>query len=182
MDEAKGLLNAAPPDFRRLARGALYTGLRLGELLALRVPDCSDEQVHVRHSKAGPPRTVPLSAEGAEFFEQATAGKAGDALVFVRETGEEWSRIQVSRSMKRLCAAAKIAPPAVFHDLRRSYGSLLLNAGADAEVIQELLGHAELRMTRRAYAHLLNATVAKTVKKKLPSFGLERSNVRKLRP
>jgi integrase len=147
VDEAKRLLNAAPPDFRRLARGALYTGLRLG----------------------------------AEFFEQATAGKGGDALVFVRETGEEWSRIQVSRSMKGLCAAAKIAPAAVFHDLRRSYGSLLLNAGADAEVIQELLGHADLRMTRRAYAHLLNATVAKTVKKKLPSFGLERSNVRKLR-
>jgi site-specific recombinase XerD len=95
--------------------------------------------------------------------------------VFVRETGEEWSRIQVSRLMKRLRAAAEIAPPAVFHDLRRSYGSLLLNAGADAEVIQELLGHADRRMTRRAYAHLLNATVAKTVKKKLPSFGLERS-------
>jgi integrase len=99
----------------------------------------------------------------------------------VRENGEEWRRIQVSRAMRRACATAKIAPPAVFHDLRRSYGSLLLNAGADAEVIQELLGHADLRMTRRAYAHLLNATVARTVKKKLPSFGLERTNVRKLR-
>ena len=65
---------------------------------------------------------MPLSAEGAEFFEQATASKAGDALVFVRDTGEEWSRIQVSRSMKRLCATTKIAPPAVFHDSRRSYG------------------------------------------------------------
>ena len=57
-----------------------------------------------------------------------------------------------------------------------------MKAGADAEVIQELLGHADLRMTRRACSHLLNATVAKTVKKKLPSFGLERTNVRKLRP
>jgi putative transposase len=49
-------------------------------------------------------------------------------------------------------------------------------------VIQELLGYSVLRMTRRAYAHLLNATVAKTVEKRLPSFGLERSNVRKLLP
>jgi hypothetical protein len=37
-------------------------------------------------------------------------------------------------------------------------------------------------MTRRAYAHLLNVTIARTVKKKLPSFGFERTNVRKLRP
>ena len=69
---------------------------------------------------------------------------------------------------------------AVFHDLRRSYGSLLLNAGANAEVIQELLGHADMRTTRRVYAHLLNVTIANTVKSKLPSFGHERSNVRKL--
>ena len=67
-------------------------------------------------------------------------------------------------------------------NLRRSYGSLLLNAGANAEVIQELLGHADMRMTRRVYAHLLNVTIANTVKSKLPSFGHEKSNVRKLRP
>ena len=47
---------------------------------------------------------------------------------------------------------------------------------------QELLGHADMRMTRRVYAHLLNVTIANTVKSKLPSFGHERSNVRKLRP
>jgi len=48
-------------------------------------------------------------------------------------------------------------------------------------VIQELPDHADLRMTRRAYAHLLNATIAKTVKKKLPSFGLDLTNHRKSR-
>jgi len=182
IDEARRLLNAAPTDFRCLARGALYTGLRLGELLALRVADTADGQVHVRHSKAGRGRTVPLSADGAEFFEQMTAGRPADAPVFVSDSGEAWTRMQVSRSMQRSCAAAKIAPRAVFHDLRRSYGSLLLNAGANAEVIQELLGHADMRMTRRVYAHLLNVTIANTVKSKLPSFGHEKSNVRKLRP
>ena len=88
--------------------------------------------------------------------------------------------------MQRSCAAAKIAPRAVFHDLRSSYGSLLLNAGANAEVIQELLGHADMRMTRRVYAHLLNVTIANTVKSKLPSFGHEKttcgSYVREHRP
>jgi integrase len=69
-----------------------------------------------------------------------------------------------------------------FHDLRRSYGSLLLNRGGGAEVIQELLGHADLRMTRRVYAHLMQRTIARVVKKKLPSFGLERSNVTRLKP
>jgi integrase len=72
--------------------------------------------------------------------------------------------------MRAACAAAKIEPPAVFHDLRRSYGSLLLNSGASADAIQELLGHADLRMTRRAYAHIADKTLQKAVKK-LPSFG-----------
>ena len=64
---------------------------------------------------------------------------------------------------------------------RRSYASLLINRGTDAEIIKELLGHADLRMTLRTYAHLLNRTVAKAVRKKLPSYGLEPSKVVKFR-
>jgi integrase len=180
VEEAKRLLNALPRDFRQLARGSLYTGLRLGELLALRVMDFADGQVHVRHSKSGRPRSVPLSDEGMQFFNQVTAGRAGDESVFKRDDGAAWSRMDTSRYMARASEAAKIKPPAKFHDLRRSYASLLINRGTDAEIIRELLGHADLRMTLRAYAHLLNRTVAKVVKKKLPSFGLEPSNVRNL--
>lgn len=180
VEEAKRMLNALPRDFRQLARGSLYTGLRLGELLALRVMDFADGQVHVRHSKSGRPRSVPLSDEGLQFFVQLTAGRAGDESVFKRGDGEAWSRMDASRYMVRASEAAKIKPPARFHDLRRSYASLLINRGTDAEIIRELLGHADLRMTLRAYAHLLNRTVAKVVKKKLPSFGFEPSNLRKL--
>jgi integrase len=82
-------------------------------------------------------------------------------------------RVGISRAMRAACTAAKISPPATFHDLRRSYGSLMLNAGSSAEVIQKLLGHADLRMTTRAYAHLLDATLQKSVEKHLPSFKLD---------
>ena len=101
---------------------------------------------------------------------------------FSRIRVSAWQRIHASRYIARAGKAAKISPPAIFHDPRRSYGSLLLNRGAGAEVIQELLGHADLRMSRRVYAHLMQRTIAKVVKKKLPSFGFERSNVRRLKP
>ena len=42
VEEAKRMLNALPRDFRQLARGSPYSGLRLGELLALRVMDFAD--------------------------------------------------------------------------------------------------------------------------------------------
>jgi integrase len=174
--EAIRLLNSLSPMLRSLARGALYTGCRLGELLELRVQDVADGQVTISYSKSGKRRHIPLSDEGATFFEQALAGKLGDARVF-----ETVSKIKVSRAMRAACLEAKISPPATFHDLRRSYGSLMLNSGAADAVIQELLGHADPRMTRRAYAHLKNKTLKKAVNKHLPSFGLEESTVMPLR-
>ncbi len=179
--EAVKVINACEPDFRQLVRGSLYTGLRLGELFALRAADVTAERIEVRHSKSGKPRSVPLNDEGAQFFEEATAGKQGSELVFPRADGQPWHRMHASRGMRRACAGAGLSPPATFHDLRRSYASLLINKKTDIEVIQKLLGHADLRMTVRAYAHLLDATISKAVKKNLPSFGLAPTNVKKLR-
>jgi len=81
-EEARRLLNALPPSLRALARGALYTGCRLGELQALTAADVADGQVTIQHSKSGRSRVIPLSADGVTFFEQTIAGKLGDARVF----------------------------------------------------------------------------------------------------
>ena len=179
--EANRALNTMDLSFRKLARGALYTGLRLGELFRLRASDVVDGQVYVRISKGGRGRTVPLSPDGLTFFEEVCVGLEGDQLIFVRSDGRPWTGIVVSRRMRRASKVAKLKPAATFRDLRRSYGSLLINRGAEAEVVQELLGHADMRMTRRVYAHLLNRTIARAVRRKLPSFGSEGSNVKRLR-
>jgi integrase len=178
--EAQRVLNAMDPDMRALARGALYSGLRMGELLALKAGDVEAKRVHVQNSKSGKARTVSLDSEGSRFFEGVTAGLAGDAPIFQRANGTPWNRVDVSRRMAAACTAAKIEPAISFHDLRRTYASLLINSGAEPEIIMELLGHADLRMTMRAYAHLRQKTVAAAVEKHLPSFGLPKSNVRKL--
>ena len=163
--EARELIKALRLPLRVLAQASLYTGLRLGEILALHAKDLTGNAIHVRHSKSGRSRSVPLTDEGVQFFTKAVGDKTDGDRLF-----EPVSRINVSRGMRAACTAAAISPHATFHDLRRSYGSLLLNSGAPADAIQELLGHADLRMTRRAYAHMLDKTLRKTVTKHLPSF------------
>jgi integrase len=168
-EHAVRLLDALEPKARALATGALYTGCRVGELLALRAADVADGRVHVRHSKSGKARHVPLSKPGRAFFARQTADKAPDALVFgIVDTPSE--RVALSRKMRAACAAVKIVPAVTFHDLRRSYGSLMLNSGAPMEALKDLLGHADMRMTARVYAHMGDETLQRAVDEHLPSF------------
>ena len=83
--------------------------------------------------------------------------------------GQAWTPKQIVRAMRAAVTAAKL-PPAVFYDLRRSYGSLLANAGAGLSIIANALGHADTRMTKRHYAHLLDSVVAAELQAKLPTF------------
>jgi site-specific recombinase XerD len=45
------------------------------------------------------------------------------------------------------------------HDLRRSFASLAVNAGVDIYQIKDLLGHSDVSVTQRAYAHLQQKTL-----------------------
>lgn len=45
------------------------------------------------------------------------------------------------------------------HDLRRSYASLLANAGVDIYQIKDLLGHSSVAVTQQSYAHLQQSTL-----------------------
>jgi len=167
VDEAIALLAALPPPVRALARGALYTGCRLGELQTLKVGDVSGDKITVtgKGRGGGKIRTIPLTTDGQEFFKEQCEGKALADIVFPKIY-----RVKVSRAMAAASKEAKLDPPVTFHDMRRSYGSLLMNSGAPIETIQELLGHDDPRMTRRVYAHLLQQTLQAAVQKYLPSF------------
>jgi integrase len=169
-EQARALLTVITDPLLGLAAGSLYTGLRLSELHRLRPDDVhlAAARVRVRHGKGGKERWIPLTREGRDFFAGRIKDKPHSGPIFV-----PMSYTDVSKAMRAASAAAKIEPRVTMHDLRRSYGSLLLNSGAPIEVIQELLGHSDSRMTRRTYAHLLQQTVAKTVRKHLPSFTLE---------
>lgn len=173
-DEARALLSALPNPWKPLAEGALLTGCRLGELLALRPEDVRGGRAHIRHSKSGRERFVPLNKEGVALFSRLAKGNAEGVPLFGLEDDGRGFRVHLSRAMRAACEAAKVKP-ATFHDLRRSYGSLLLNAGASIDHIRVALGHADSRMTQRTYAHLMQSTLADTINQNLPSFRAKRN-------
>ncbi|MBI1182131.1 MAG: tyrosine-type recombinase/integrase [Alphaproteobacteria bacterium] len=178
-DEARRLVNAADPDFRRLVQASLLTGGRYGELCATTVADFDARAGTLNFADPkGAPRRVYLEDECLRLMETLTAGKAGDAPIFVRADGEPWRASHQNRRMADACARAKIAPVATFHDIRRTFGARLALRGVPMAVIAQAMGHADERITARHYAHLSPNYVAETVRANAGGLDIvERSNV-----
>ncbi len=181
--EAKRLLNACPPALRDLARAALLTGGRYGELAKVQVRDFNPDSgtLFFAETKSRKPRHVPLTDEACEHFSIFTAGKKSGDLIFTHHGGKAWGRAHQQIPMRRACEAARIDPPVSFHILRHTYGSLLALKGVPLKFIAEAMGHADTRMTEQHYAHLQrDDAVAKAIRANLPSFGKADSKVRAL--
>jgi integrase len=177
LKEAKRLVNACDGSFRQLVRAALETGARYGELCRLRVSDFNPDSgtLHINLSKSGDARHVVLSEDGAVFFEQLTAGRAGNDPMF----GREWLPSEQQRPMRAACLRAKIEPLG-FHQLRHTWASLSVMNGAPLAVVARNLGHVDTRMVEKHYGHLRQDYVAAEIRKAAPRFGIDKSNVKRL--
>ena len=173
--EAKRLINACDSDFRLLVQAALETGCRLGELVALQVHDFNPDTdtLAIRQSKSGKLRHVVLTEEGAAFFSQLCAGRAGHDTMFVKADGESWGRGHQGPLMAAACDRAKITPPINFHGLRHTWASLAAMAGVPLMVVAKNLGHRDTRMVELHYGHLAPSYVADAIRAGAPRFGFK---------
>jgi integrase len=122
---------------------AAYSGLRSGEILALRAEDVKGGVIHVRKGKGGKPRMVPVVPLLRPWLKMLPIGLHASTLSHA-----------VSRAM----------PGVRFHDLRHSCASLLLAAGVDLYTISKILGHSTIQVTQR-YAHLETKALKKAMRK-----------------
>jgi len=164
-EEVWALVRAAPSE----ADGALYltaafTGLRMGELLALRWRDVdfAGSAVRVRASyyagnlttpKSGKVRAVPLAPDVASALAQLGRREhwtGDDDLVFAGEAGGYLDGSALRRRYKAALATAGLRRLR-FHDLRHTFGTRMI-AKADIRRVQEWMGHADIQTTMR-YLH-----------------------------
>ena len=160
-DEAPCLVAAARGEWRSMIALALRTGLRRGELRALRWQDVDLEagRLVVRQNivrsivgspKSGKPREIPLSAETVAML-KAHRHERGP-LVFCTKTGGYLPETTTVDALHKTCKKAKLRRTG-WHMLRHTFASHLAMRGVPIRVIQELMGHATIQMTMR-YAHL----------------------------
>jgi integrase len=143
---------------------AAFTGLRRGELLALRWRDVdfAGSLIRVRANYAGSQLTTPKSGKVRSVPMAPTVAEAlarlaqrenfvdDDDLVFAGEAGGYLDGSAVRRRYAAALTRAGLRPLR-FHDLRHTFGTRMI-AKADIRRVQEWMGHADIQTTMR-YLH-----------------------------
>jgi integrase/recombinase XerD len=92
------------------------------------------------------------------FLDQCEKKRDGD-LVFLRETGGQWHRTAYRHLFKEAVLKAELPSDFVFHGLRHTYASQLVQAGTPLAVVAKQLGHANTDTVSRTYGHLSCQTI-----------------------
>ena len=141
------------------------TGLRVSELVQLRVGDVNLEAAYLTCTgKGGKQRVVPIGDEAASWIRRYLS-TARPALVTAIATqrlfvnargGKSLSRVGFWKILKQYARTAGLGRSLSPHVLRHSFATHLLDRGADLRAIQLMLGHADLSTTQ-IYTHVLEA-------------------------
>ncbi|WP_244567638.1 tyrosine-type recombinase/integrase [Bradyrhizobium erythrophlei] len=169
--EQNTLLLASSGALRRLIAAGLMTGARFGELARLRVSDFDrvNGSIFIAKSKSGKPRHVPLTDGGTELFSTLAADRGTNEFLLTRDNGKQWKSGEYREQYKSALAFANLEHM-TFHELRHSYASTMVRAGAGLIVVAEALGHSDVRMVTKHYAHLAPSFVAETVRRTAPNL------------
>ena len=142
---------------------ALYgSGMRLGELLNLEVPDIlwDRNQIHVRKGKGNKDRMVMLSQTLKEILRLYFDEYMPSRWLFEGQNQKKpYSGKSVQSMVKKVASEAGIIRRTTPHTLRHCFATHLLDGGVQLPYIQQLLGHQDIKTTL-IYTHVTtqNAT------------------------
>ncbi len=147
-EEAARLLDVLPRGAKIIVTFALNTGLRRSEILNLvwRDIDLKNKLVVVEKTKTNERRIIPMNDIIYKMLFDLSATKKSDK-VFSDDIKANLRR-NFEAGLKK-CQIIDFR----FHDLRHTFASHLVMSGANLKVIQQLLGHKDIKMTMR-YSHL----------------------------
>jgi len=141
----------------------LYSsGLRVSELLNLKIPDLyfEDEVIRVL-GKGSKQRIVPVGSSAIKWvIEYITKSRVllqkrmkSENIIFLNSRGSKLSRMAIWKIVKKYTEQAEIKKDVHPHTFRHSFATHLLEGGADLRAVQEMLGHSDISTTQ-IYTHI----------------------------
>lgn len=146
------------------------TGIRVGELVALKYSDIEDGMIHIQRqevkekdeygrsivkvvnytkTEAGDRRVV-LTRHALETIERLKIFSGGFEYIMQREAGNRIRCSTMNHSLYKACKKCGI-PSRSMHKIRRTYGTMLIDSGVDDSVIMDQMGHSDITTTRKYY-------------------------------
>lgn len=151
------------------------SGLRVTELITLRLSDISFEMAYVRcFGKGAKERVIPLGKYALQALERyinvcrpKVMNNWQTDILFLNKSGNGLTRQGFWKIIKKYGQEAGITADLTPHVLRHSFATHLLSNGADLRAIQEMLGHADIATTQ-IYTHLLGEQMLEVYKEAHP--------------
>jgi integrase len=159
-------------DYTPLLRTAVYTGLRLGELVGLQWQDVDLHEgvLHVRrqYTRLGeytPPKTkaalrrIPLSDEMTRelaALRLRSRYSSDDDPVFAARSGRPLRHRNATRRGFEAAAEKAGIEGVTFHSMRHAFASRMISRGINSTVLATLMGHESSTITEKRYVHLFD--------------------------
>jgi site-specific recombinase XerD len=130
-------------------------GLRVGELLNLRIGDIDSKRMQIKivQGKGKKDRVTLLSTKLLDLLRKYFREYHPASYLFVGATGGRYSERSIQNVLKHACEAAGIRKHVTVHTLRHSFATHLLENNTDIRYIQALLGHTNPKTTQ-IYTHI----------------------------
>lgn len=164
-----------------------YSGLRISDILTLRWENISPDGISVRMRKTGKVISVPLQRTVQEILARRArlrdGGACGSGVGSGLASGFIFGYLKfdsanpgskeltkaigaataaINRSLKAIAAMAGLSKPISTHIGRHSFATMLLTSGIDLPVIQELMGHHDVKVTQ-IYAKVISRRKAEAI-------------------
>lgn len=165
----------------------LYTGLRIGELLALKWENVDFDKKQIKvignlkevksrgksitnymtveqptKTKSGN-RIVPLADRAIDALRYLEKHKHSEEYVAATKNGKHISPRNIDRTFRQILTAAGIEQSSGVHSLRHTFASMLFKKGVDPKTVSEILGHSDVTVTYNIYIHLIQEQKAKAI-------------------
>jgi site-specific recombinase XerD len=156
--EISNLLEKCPPHIASVVVTAVYTGMRLSEILNLKwsnvfVNDVINPFIEIPNTKNNKKRHIPLNIVMIEMMTNLKNRESESEFVFLNSRGKRHKSI---RNQFNLALDNANITDFRFHDLRHTFASHFVMKSGDLLSLKEILGHSSLKMVER-YAHLASS-------------------------